>query len=67
MHRNRVASAIIRGSSGRPFRQTSNEMRRGVEKWTEKGGEGSDEVVGAVINVGAMGMLCAARRPRTWQ
>ena len=40
MYRNRVASAIIRGSSGRPFRQTSNEMRRGVEKWTWKEGEG---------------------------
>jgi hypothetical protein len=46
--RNRVASAIIRGSSGRPFRRTSNEMRRvGGKMDGKKGGGGGDEVVGA--------------------
>lgn len=67
MYRNRVASAIIRGSSGRPFRRTSNEMRLGGGKMDGKKRGGVDEVVGAVINVGAIGTLCAARRPWTWQ
>jgi hypothetical protein len=66
VYRNRVASAIIRGSSGRPFRRTSNETRRvGGKNGRKK--VGGDEVVGAVINVGAIGTLCAARRPWTWQ
>jgi len=44
-------------------------MRRGVEKWSERESEGvgGDELVGAVINVGAIGTLCAARRPHPWQ
>jgi hypothetical protein len=36
---------------------------KGVGGWRV----GGDELVVALINVGAIGTLCAARRPRAWQ
>ena len=56
MCRNRVAATIIPGCSERPFRGTS---KGGGGGGGEMNREKGDEVVGAVINVGAIGTGCA--------